>query len=281
MIEKFIMAGPTALHVCDSQKGDKCVVLLHGYLESMLVWEDFVPFLYKELRVVTLDLPGHGISVVTGEEHSMEFLADTVADALRALGIPRCTLVGHSMGGYVALAFCERHPDMLNGVVLLSSTPNADTPEKSENRRREIALVKAGKKDALARVAPEAGFAEDNRTRMKDYIEDLTEQVAVTEDEGIVALLNGMIARKNALAGTKEYHVAFGGDSYTVVTAATTSTFRYELIDAMAESQDYIIFLMKKRYAQPLDKRTLTGGTVEEFKRFLEEKTGKTFRRVK
>ena len=93
--------------------------------------------------------------------------------------------------------------------------------------------------------------------------------------------INGMIACKNALAGTKEYHVAFGEDSYTVVTAATTSTFRYELIDALAESQDYIILLMKKRYAQPLDKRTLTGGTVEEFKRFLEEKTGKTFRRVK
>ena len=92
---------------------------------------------------------------------------------------------------------------------------------------------------------------------------------------------NGIIARKNALAGTKEYHVAFGEDSYTVVTEVTTSTFRYELIDAMAESQDYIILLMKKRYAQPLDKRTLTGGTVEEFKRFLEEKTGKTFRRVK
>ena len=92
---------------------------------------------------------------------------------------------------------------------------------------------------------------------------------------------NGMIARKNALAGTKEYHVAFGEDFYSVVTAATTSTFRYELIDALAESQDYIIFLMKKRYAQPLDKRTLTGGTVEEFKRFLEEKTGKDFRRMK
>ena len=69
--------------------------------------------------------------------------------------------------------------------------------------------------------------------------------------------------------------------SYTVVTEVTTSTFRYELIDAMAESQDYMILLMKKRYAQPLDKRTLTGGTVEECKRFLEEKTGKMFRRVK
>ncbi|WP_419510259.1 alpha/beta fold hydrolase [Alistipes sp.] len=197
MIEKFIMAGSTALHVCDSQAGEKCVVLLHGYLESMLVWEDFIPYLYKEVRVITLDLPGHGISVVTGEIHTMDFLADTIADALKALGIEKCTLVGHSMGGYVALAFCERHPKMLDGLVLFSSTPNPDTPEKAENRRREIALVKAGKKDMLARVAPAAGFAEQNRTRMRDYIEDLTEQVFITEDEGIVALLNGMIARRD------------------------------------------------------------------------------------
>ena len=207
------MAGTTALHICDSQAGEKCVVLLHGYLESSLVWEDFVPYLYKEVRVVTLDLPGHGISVVTGEVHTMDFLADTVADALTALGIGRCTLVGHSMGGYVALAFCERHPEMLDGyaarkrharrvsaivhMVLLSSTPNRDTPEKAENRRREIALVKAGKKEMLARVAPAAGFAEENRARMQDHIEDLTEQVFLTEDEGIVALLGGMIARKD------------------------------------------------------------------------------------
>lgn len=191
------MAGPTALHVCDSEQGERCIVLLHGYLESLLVWDDFVPLLYKQLRVVTLDLPGHGISVVTGECHTMEFLADTVAEGLKALGIGRCTLVGHSMGGYVALAFCERHPDMLDGLVLLSSTPNPDTEEKAENRRREIALVQAGKKEMLARVAPAAGFAEENRTRMADAIEDLTEQVFVTEEEGIVALLNGMIARKD------------------------------------------------------------------------------------
>ncbi|MDE5622425.1 MAG: alpha/beta hydrolase [Alistipes sp.] len=197
MIEKFIMAGPTALHICDSQAGDRCVVLLHGYLESMLVWDEFVPLLYKQIRVVTLDLPGHGISVVAGEEHSMEFLADTVADGLRALGIERCTVVGHSMGGYVALALCERHPELLDGIVLLSSTPNADTPEKAENRRREIALVRAGRKELLSRVAPAAGFAEENRVRMRDAIDDLTEQVFVTEDDGIVALLNGMIARKD------------------------------------------------------------------------------------
>lgn len=211
MIEKFIMAGPTALHVCDTEKGERCVVLLHGYLESLLVWEEFIPLLYKKVRVVTLDLPGHGISVVQGDTHTMEFLADTVADAVKALGIGRCTLVGHSMGGYVALAVCERHPELLDGLVLLSSTPNADTPEKAENRRREIALVQAGRKELLSRVAPAAGFAEENRARMADEIEDLTEQVFVTEDEGIVALLNGMIARKdrNEMLRTTKVPVLF------------------------------------------------------------------------
>ena len=189
------MAGDTALHVCDSQKGDKCAVLLHGYLESMLVWDDFVPLLYKNVRVVTLDLPGHGISEVKGEVHTMEYLARVVHDALQELGIGRATIIGHSMGGYVALAFAEAWPEACDGVVLFSSTPNPDTEQKRENRRREIALVRSGKKEMLARVAPEAGFAADNRRRMKEYIADLTEQVAVTEDDGIVALLNGMIER--------------------------------------------------------------------------------------
>ena len=119
-------------------------------------------------------------------------------------------------------------------------------------------------------------FALDASTMISLLVEVMLLPALLFQDR-----INGMIACKNTLAGTKDYHIVFGEESYTVIAEVTTSTFRYELIDAMAESQDYIIFLMKKRYAQPLDKRTLTGGTVEECKRFLEEKTGKTFRRVK
>lgn len=197
MIEKFMMAGDTALHLCDSQKGERCVVLLHGYLESMLVWEEFVPLLYKYVRVVTLDLPGHGISEVKGEVHSMEYLADTVAAMLDKLGIGRCTLVGHSMGGYAALAFCEKYPERLDGLVLLSSTPNPDSPDKVERRHREIALVKAGKKELLARIVPAAGFAADRRQELHEYIDDLAETIHITEDAGITALLGGMMERKD------------------------------------------------------------------------------------
>ena len=95
MIEKFIMAGETPMHVADTEKGDRCVVLLHGYLESMLVWDDFVPLLRDSVRVVTLDIPGHGVSVVQGEVHTMEYLADCVANTMEALGIKRYTVVGH------------------------------------------------------------------------------------------------------------------------------------------------------------------------------------------
>ena len=246
MVEKFIMAGDTALHICDSEGtrpvskagsmtdeagedfagtedahntgtenahnagteiepagkdaaegGMPCIVLLHGYLESMLVWEDFVPLLYPYARVVTLDLPGHGISEIKGEVHTMDFLADTVLAMLDKLGIERCTMVGHSMGGYVALAFCERHPERLDGIVLLSSTPNADSDEKREAREREAALVNAGKKELLARTAAGAGFAPENRRAMQEYILDLETIAHLTEDAGITALLKGMMQRRD------------------------------------------------------------------------------------
>ena len=67
MTEKFIMAGSTPMHIADSQRGDKCVVLLHGYLESMLVWDEFTALLKESVRVVTIDLPGHGVSMVTSQ----------------------------------------------------------------------------------------------------------------------------------------------------------------------------------------------------------------------
>ena len=189
------MAGSTALHIADSGVGDKCVVLLHGYLESMYVWDDFTSLLTPSVRVITVDIPGHGISEIKGEVHTMEMVADVLHEMLLSLGVEKVTMVGHSMGGYVSLAFCARYPEQLDGLVLLSSSPNPDTDEKKENRRREIALVRAGKKDVLARVAPETGFAPQNRRRLKSYIDDLVECVHITEDEGIVALLGGMMER--------------------------------------------------------------------------------------
>lgn len=197
MTEKFIMAGSTPMHIADSQRGDKCVVLLHGYLESMLVWDEFAALLKESVRVVTIDLPGHGVSMVTSQVHTMEYLAECVAIAMEALGIERYSVVGHSMGGYVALAMVEKYASRLESIVLLSSTTSADSQEKCDRRRREIELIKAGKKNMLARLVPHAGFAPENVKRLKDYIEDIGELILMTEDEGVIAILGGMIERKS------------------------------------------------------------------------------------
>lgn len=197
MKESFLKIGDATVYVSDSEKGEKCVVLLHGYLESLRVWDDFVGLLTDKVRVVAIDIPGHGRSSNIAPVHTMELMADVVAGVLDALQIDKVTLVGHSMGGYISLAFCAAYAERLEGLVLLSSSPNSDTELKRENRRREIALVKAGKKDMLARVAPEAGFAEMNRDSLRRYINNLVEQVHITDDEGIVALLGGMIERKD------------------------------------------------------------------------------------
>lgn len=197
MSEKFIMAGATPMHVFDTEKGERCVVLLHGYLESMLVWDEFVELLRHKVRVVTLDFPGHGISLVEREVHTMEYMAECVANAMEALGISRYSVVGHSMGGYVALAMCEMYGDRLDSVVLLSSTTSADSQEKCDRRRREIELIKAGKKNMLARLVPHAGFAPQNARRLADRIADVEELIMITEDEGVIAVLAGMIERKD------------------------------------------------------------------------------------
>lgn len=197
MKESFLKIGDATVYVSDSEKGEKCVVLLHGYLESLRVWDDFVGLLTDKVRVVAIDIPGHGRSSNIAPVHTMELMADVVAGVLDALQIDKVTLVGHSMGGYISLAFCAAYAERLEGLVLLSSSPNPDTELKRENRRREIALVKAGKKDMLARVAPEAGFAEMNRDSLRRYINNLVEQVHITDDDGIVALLGGMIERKD------------------------------------------------------------------------------------
>ena len=197
MVEKFIMAGDTPMHVADTEHGDRCVVLLHGYLESMIVWDEFVDLLKKDVRVVTLDLPGHGISTIEGEVHTMEYLAECVGNAMKALNIERYTVVGHSMGGYVALAMLDNFRDHLDNIILLHSTTSADSQEKCDRRRREIELIKAGKKNTLARLVPHAGFAPENVKRLKDYVEDISELILLTEDEGVIAILGGMIERQS------------------------------------------------------------------------------------
>jgi pimeloyl-ACP methyl ester carboxylesterase len=138
------------------------VVLLHGFLEDSSIYDEMAKILAISYRVVCIDLPGHGLSGVVGYRHSMEDMASAVRQVLDTLGVDSCTLVGHSMGGYVALAFAELFPMKTDGLVLFHSTALADSETKLKDRERAIAVVRKNA-EAFVRSSIPMLFAEDSR----------------------------------------------------------------------------------------------------------------------
>lgn len=223
-MEKFIVAGGVALRVSDTLKGAPAVVLLHGYLESLDVWEEFTKLLAPRFRVVAMDIPGHGISQVMGPVHTMEGIADVIKGVLDSLGVEKCFIAGHSMGGYAAEAFAAVYPEMLQGLILFHSTPNPDSEEKKEDRRREIEMVRANKKELIASLFAPKGFAPGNRRRLSSRITELEEIMTMSDDEGIEAILRGLMERKDQnemLRGLKVPQLfIFGRDDVFIPLAA-------------------------------------------------------------
>jgi len=179
----------------DEGKG-KAIVLLHGFLENALIWEPFISMLSKQNRVICIDLLGHGKTGCLGYVHTMELMAETVEAVLNHLKIKRSTFIGHSMGGYVSLAFAEKNPDAIKGLCLMNSTANADSPEKKKNRDRAILAVKQNHKTFI-RLAIANLFNPKNRTIFSEKIKAVIEDAQQTPLQGIIAALEGMKIRVN------------------------------------------------------------------------------------
>ncbi len=173
------------------------IVLLHGYLESLDIWRNFTGELKKKFRIISIDLPGHGQSGIISGVHTMEMMAEGVVTVLDELNIGKCILIGHSMGGYVTMAFADLFLNRLSGYILFHSTPFADTEEKKQNRNREIDLINLGRKDLIFNTNIPKAFANDNLERLKSEVEQAVQIAKNTADEGIKAVLEGMKLRRD------------------------------------------------------------------------------------
>lgn len=172
------------------------VVLLHGFLENATMWDAFVPELSKKYRVITIDLLGHGKTQPLNYVQTMEDNADMVLSVLNELRIRKAVFVGHSMGGYVALAFADLFPNIVKGVALVNSTAKPDSAERKLNRDRAIVAVKQNYA-SFVRMSVANLFSEDNRERFAKEIEAVKLEALKTPLQGIVASLEGMKIRKD------------------------------------------------------------------------------------
>lgn len=179
----------------DSGTG-RAVVFLHGFLESLEMWNYYVSHLPHNIRSICIDLPGHGKSDNFGYVHAMEMMAESVRAVLKQEGLLKVILVGHSMGGYVALAFAELYPDMIKGVSLYFSSAAADNDEKKANRNRAIKLVESNKSSFVRNAIPLL-FTEPNRKKYAKTIQTLIKRADKMGVQSIIAALGGMRDRSD------------------------------------------------------------------------------------
>jgi pimeloyl-ACP methyl ester carboxylesterase len=179
----------------DTGKG-RALVLLHGFLENATMWDYYVTDFAKNYRVITIDLLGHGQTECLGYIHTMEDMSDAVYAVLEKLKITDAIFVGHSMGGYVSLAFADLYPEHVKGVALLNSTAVEDSAERKANRLRAIKAVKQNYATFITMSIANL-FSEQNRTKLIQEIEMVKQEAMKTPVQGIVSALEGMRIREN------------------------------------------------------------------------------------
>ncbi len=158
------------------------------------MWGDFVAGLQNRFRVITIDLPGHGESGSLGGTHTMEEMAGVVKAVLDHLSVSRCVLIGHSMGGYTALAFASAWPEMVAGLGLFHSTAVADNEEGKKTREKAIGVIRQDRQHFLFQFIPSL-FAEGNRDNLRSVIDELTAAASGMSAEAIIAAQEGMKVR--------------------------------------------------------------------------------------
>ncbi len=158
------------------------------------MWNQMIPELSLKYQLISIDLLGHGETGNLGYVHSMEMQAEIVMHIINKLKINKCVIIGHSMGGYVALEFAQLYPQYLQGLCLMNSTALPDTKEKKMNRDRGINVVKYNP-ELFVRMAIPNLFSEENKTVYPIEIEEITNEALKISQQGIIAAMEGMKIR--------------------------------------------------------------------------------------
>lgn len=176
------------------------VMLVHGFGEDSSVWSTQVAFLKDHVRLIVPDLPGTGTSGLLKEkdEHSpiqVEDYADCLLALLNHENTGRCTMLGHSMGGYITLAFAERYPSRLERYGLVHSTAFADSGEKKKTRLKSIAMIEEyGAMAFLKNTTPNL-FAASFKTAHPEKVEALIDAGKQFTPEALQQYTRAMMLR--------------------------------------------------------------------------------------
>lgn len=170
-------------------------IFLHGFPFDHTIWEPLIPLLQDDARLIFPDLRGFGRSPVTDSVYSMRLLAEDVAYLMDQMEIEKAILVGHSMGGYVSLAFAQAYPGRLLGLGLVATQAAADSPERRQSRYKTAEAVH----HKGARVV--ASSMVSSLTPKQELIQPITDLILRAQPTAVVGSLKGMAERPD-MTGT-------------------------------------------------------------------------------
>jgi pimeloyl-ACP methyl ester carboxylesterase len=195
-MEYFATSNGIPVHINDTIKGENVLLLLHGYLETLYIWSEFIDSLQSDLRVISIDLPGHGLSGSHPFNNSMQFCAEVVKGVLDLTKVSSCYICGHSLGGYVAQMCVKLFPSYFNGLILIDSSPFLDSSALNLKRKKEIDLINQGKLLTIASLSIKNMYLQSNLRKCDSKIEETVELCEMHNPSSICASIMGIIERE-------------------------------------------------------------------------------------
>ncbi|MDD3737851.1 MAG: alpha/beta hydrolase [Lentimicrobiaceae bacterium] len=175
-----------------------CIILLHGFMGTKKIWNDFISKLKSDFLVIAPDLPGHGESQLVDTISSMELIADIVKQIVEAENVKQFVICGHSMGGYAALQVAKQMPEAVIGLVLFHSSATSDTERQTENRRRMINIVEANREGFILDFIPNL-FDKKHVDKYTEQINSAKQEALKMSKEAVIASIAGIRDRKDSL----------------------------------------------------------------------------------
>ena len=173
----------------------KPVMLVHGFAEDGSIFDNLVEDLSKSMLLIIPDLPGSGQSAFNEQLSSMEDFAEALHMIITAEELKQCNMIGHSMGGYITLAFAERHPEMLTAFGLFHSSALADDEEKIATRRKGIRFIREhGSQKFLNEATPKL-FSDITNEQHPEIIAETLDKFSNFDPNALVQYYDAMITR--------------------------------------------------------------------------------------
>ncbi len=189
-----------------SEKGNgHPVVFIHGFCEIGAMWEDIASALSSNFHIFYPDLPGFGKTPIDSDHISLEEVAVQLAEWMEEQKIENPIVIGHSLGGYVALALLELMGNRIKGIGLIHSTAFDDDEEKKHSRNKTIAFIKKQGVDKFVTAFVPQLFTNSNRVQFQSEIEKAVDQAKASTLDGLIAFSKAMRDRKSRFSILENY----------------------------------------------------------------------------